>query len=163
MNKFFHYIRGVIAGLLLLFLLFINAAAGERSEEIRLENIKPTWEDDVVVIAYDLIAPVDQKYEVRLVMRRESDRAFKFIPKTVRGDIGKGKFAGKGREIRWAYQQDAPKGFQGNDYYFVIEVKKAGSKIWLYGSLGAAALGGAVYAIIDSIDPKELPGPPARP
>jgi hypothetical protein len=162
-----------IAGMMLpIFFLFIEApvSGGERSEKIRLANINPTWEDDAVVITYSLIAPLDKTYEVRLIMQRESDSTFQYFPKTVTGDIGKGKFAGEGRKIRWAHKQDASKGFAGDDYYFVITVKKAGGrKAWLYSTLAATALGGG-YILKDKIfpphdppRPTELASPPGRP
>jgi len=177
MIKLFRYRHRIISALALplpLLFLLIDApvfGGGKREQEIRLEKINPTSDGDAVVITYDLIAPNDKKYEVRLVMQRESDRGFQFIPKTVSGDAGEGKFAGKGREIRWSYKLDAPKGFQGDDYYFILAVKKAGgSKGWLYFTLTTAAAGGAVYAFKDKIfppdtplPPTELPAPPERP
>lgn len=163
MSEIFYNHRGAFIGLLLPLFFLLNAATGgERAEEIRLENIYPVLQDEAVIIAYDLLAPMDKKYEVRLVMRRENDSTFIFFPKTVSGDAGKGKFAGRDRTIRWTYTQDAPAGFAGDDYYFVIAVKKTGSKIWLYrGALGAA-VGGAIYLAIPSSQ-KELPEPPQRP
>lgn len=171
----FLYRRGMIAGLMLpIFLFFVETPASggdDRYEEIRLEKIDTTWEGDTVVITYNLLAPLDKTYEVRLVMQRESDSTFKFFPKTVSGDIGKGKFAGKGRKIRWAHKQEAAQSFMGDDYYFVIVIKKTGSrKAWLYSTLAATVLGGAGYALKDKIfsstdspRPTELASPPKRP
>jgi hypothetical protein len=173
MIKIYRYRNCIFAELILpLLFLFVDVSAFPKggAEEIRVEKINQFLEDDAVVITYHLIAPLEKKYEVSLILRRANDRTFQFFPKTVSGDIGKGAFAGENREIRWLYKQDTPQEFNGEDYYFVIIVKKAGGgKTWLYGALGAATAIGVVWINKCKLFPswcdeeKELPLPPSRP
>jgi hypothetical protein len=154
MIRIFRYRRCLISGLALpLLLLFIVAPvmSGNRSNVIRVEKITPAFVDDVIIISYDLLAPPQNKYEVSLVLRRESDRAFKFIPRTVSGAIGKGQSAGDSREIRWQYKQDAPRGFKGKDYYFIIRVKKTGGGKAGYILVLLAMMGGAASVFHNDI------------
>jgi hypothetical protein len=160
MIRIFRYRHCFVSGLALpLLLLFIAAPvrSGSRRDVIRVERVTPAFVNDVVIISYDLIAPPEDKYEVSLILRRESDRAFRFIPKTVGGDIGKGKFAGDSREIRWRYKQDAPQGLKGNDYYFVIRAKKVGGGKAGYFLVLLAMLGGSGVVFQDDI--KEILSP----
>lgn len=156
--------------------LFVSvpAPAQTRSAEgVRLANLDWRLQGDVIVISYDLLAPTDEEYEVSLVMLRENDRSFKVVPKSVSGQVGKGKFAGQTREIKWEYKKDAPRGFTGEGYYFEISVEPVGGgSTWLYVGLGVAAAGGAAAVLLGGKKvgdgtppptPTELPAPPIRP
>ncbi len=121
---------------------------------------------DSVWITYDLLGPSDADYDVSVVLLRESDPKFRVVPKTVWGDIGSGGYAGRNRKIIWYYLRDVPGGFQGDDYSFLMNVKKVeGSSAWYY--IGGAALvggGAAAYFLLgkkeSTTTTPDLPAPP---
>ena len=159
--------------ILLLLLLFPGAPVfgqGKSPEEVQTSNLKWSIKDDVILLNYDLTGSPDDEFDLSIAMKKEGEASFAVVPKTAEGDIGRGYFAGKGREIRWFYRTDYPGGFSGEGYYFEIHVQlvRKQSKL-LYYALGAAALAGGILALIVSRNgdqpppPYELPGPPARP
>ncbi len=157
----------------LLLLLFVEAPVfgqGKSPEEVQTSNLKWSIKDDVIVLNYDLMGSPDDEFDLSIALKKEGEASFAVVPKAAEGDIGRGYFAGKGREIRWFYRTDYPGGFSGEGYYFEIHVQlvRKQSKL-LYYALGAAALAGGILALIvgqkdnPPPPPYELPGPPARP
>ncbi|HYQ85630.1 MAG TPA: hypothetical protein VES59_00160 [Bacteroidota bacterium] len=163
-------IPALVPLLLLLFLGTPVFGQGRSGEEVQTSNVKWSIKDDVILLNYDLMGSPDDEFDLSIALKKEGDASFAVVPKAAEGDIGRGYFAGKGREIRWFYRTDNPGGFSGEGYYFEIHVQlvKKESKL-LYYALGAAALAGGILALIVSqkpvppTPPYELPGPPARP
>jgi hypothetical protein len=160
----------VLPFLLLLLLHTPAAARVEGNEEARSSNVKWSMKDNVIIINYDLIGSVDNKYLIEVVMKNDKDPSFSVIPKSVEGDVGEGMFSGSNREIRWYYQQDYPRGFEGGGYYFEIHVNPVSQQSnLLYYILGAAALTGGAIALLlgkgqgPTSGSHELPMPPSRP
>jgi hypothetical protein len=134
--------------------LFIICATGHpalaqdpQKAQVRIENGHWALEGDIVIITYDLPADPELTYDVGVVLTRESDANFRVVPKTVAGAIGKGKFAGLKKEIRWDYKKDITAGLTADDYQFdfSIQVVKEGSgTIWYILGVGLLGAGGAV-------------------
>ncbi len=141
-------------------------ARGLDGDEGRIENARWRIEGNVVVITYDLIADANLEYEVKVVLRRQNSVVFQLVPRTVAGAVGKGKFAGTNRVIRWEYQKDVQQGLYGDDYYFEITAlpRVPGSGAWLIS--GLLVVGGGVVAYFlfkpepNNGEPSGLPEPP---
>ncbi len=178
-TKIFRYRRPVIFGLMFpLIVMFVQFPAHAwtiaesliSEDEIRVNVVDVRVQDQTIVIIYDLIAAMDETYEVNIVLLREKNPSFQFVPRSVAGYVGEGKFAGTSREIKWNYKNDLPRGLEGEGFYFEITVNKVGGgSPWLYIVLGAAAAGGGAAALLlgkkgtTQTGANELPGPPARP
>lgn len=156
--------------LLFLFLLDVRALAQDRpGGRGRLENARWELAGDVVVITYDLIGDADLTYEVSITLTRESDKNLKIVPKTVKGAIGRGKYAGVRMEIRWEYRKDVQQPLTGDDYSFefVIQIiKEESSSNLLYYLLGGVGVAAGAAALVlaggkkVSEVPSTLPNPP---
>ncbi len=141
-------------------------------QKVAVTDVSYSVQDSNVVIRYNLNGPGDKSYRVVLALRRESSPDFRFIPIDVSGDIGKGEFAGAGREIVWHMYRDIPNGLYGGDYYFEVTASLlgGGGASWLYYVGGAAVLGGAAVVIINKkshpsgpTSTSVFPVPPGRP
>jgi hypothetical protein len=141
-----------------------------REPQPEVANARWSVQGNDIVINFELIAPADKTYKISVVLRRESDKSFAFVPKTVSGAVGEGKYAGQ-REMRWAFRKDIPKGLVGNDFWFEIsadEIIETGtSKFWYYaGGAAAVVAGGVVYYMTSGTksttpsSPAKLPTPP---
>lgn len=137
--------------------------------EGRIENARWSIVGNTVVITFDLVADANLEYDISIVLKRERDVSFKLVPRTVGGSIGKGKFAGSRREIRWDYKKDVPQGLYGDDYVFEFVIhpitNTGGSNVWLYLIGGATVVGGVVAIIFKPWDitggeQSGLPDPP---
>ncbi|HUI29859.1 MAG TPA: hypothetical protein VLX91_06550 [Candidatus Acidoferrales bacterium] len=142
------------------------------SQEVTVSNVSFSMRDSDVVVHYDLNGPADGNYQVRLILRRESQSFFKMFPKDIEGDVGTGAFSGRNREIVWRLYEDVPHGLDGDDYYFEVNaalqrVEKGGGASWLYYVGGALVAGGAVVYFGTDLFKKsggsQLPTPPLRP
>ncbi|MFZ1979590.1 MAG: hypothetical protein WAV76_16675 [Bacteroidota bacterium] len=103
--------------------------------------------DGIFTITYDLNdSPVDE-YSVGLYVFRDNDPNFKLEPKTIRGDVGRGKFSGEGNQIIWDSNKDLKKPLTGNDFYFILYIKKIEPSHfpWTLLCIGGIAAGAAVY------------------
>jgi hypothetical protein len=172
MTRILGYRRLILGGLLpflAAMLLHVPARADVQDTQPQGTNVKWSVKDDVIVINYDLKTDPDLKFRVDIVMKRETDAEFAAEPVTVEGDIGDGYFAGTNREIRWYYRRDYPQGFEGEGYYFEIQVRPIGKESkWMYYTVGAAAILGGVVAFLvsknqDELPPGGIPLPPGRP
>ncbi len=132
----------------------------------------PDWrvEGDTIVITYDLDAAPGEMYDVQIAFVSANNPASKIIPQAVRGDVGEGKFAGRGRKIWWDYKKDGLKIAEGVEYRIEIVADRASSGSWLYIALGAIAAGGAAALVLLKKSPPAetpveatLPTPPVRP
>jgi hypothetical protein len=157
--------------LVLFFLLEAPVAGQEKpAEEARTTNVKWTTKGDVITINYDLTGASENKYAITVIMKKESDPSFSATPLTVEGDVGEGVLAGTKKALQWYYRRDYPQGFQGEGYFFEIQVKPVHQQsTWLYYVLGGVAVTGGIIALVISKGQSnpfistELPMPPARP
>ncbi len=150
------------------------ALAAMPQEESAIENVRYEVSGELVMIYYDLIAPIDKVHSVRLLLKRESDAAFLHRPLNLTGDVGTIVFPGVRRRIMWEFLKEFPEGLTGDDYYFVVEAEATQTErmspwIWIGG--GAAVVGGVLTLLLlggkDDTQPP-LPGntfpvPPGRP
>src|SRR6266850_5800090 len=99
-------ISAVYAALAVLALitLAVSAAAGEDRPQIR--NIRFESADTQVTVYYDLDGPADQEFDVRIILRRENQKAFAYIPRLLTGDVGRGRFAGRNRKVVWEVKKE---------------------------------------------------------
>ncbi len=149
---------------------FFLAIKPALSQEVEVTNVAFSLVDSNVVVNYNLSGPKSRLYSVSLILRRESDRAFKFIPIDVTGDIGKGRFEGGDRKIIWHIYSDIPVGLSGIDYYFQVRATLlgGGGASWLYYVGGAILVGGTAAVlyksgVIGKSTAAPFPAPPARP
>lgn len=136
----------------------------------RFENERWSRVGDVVVITYDLMGSPEETYDVSLVLRRQNDRSFSFVPTVLAGNVGKDQSVGSGKEIRWDYKKDLPSGLSGDDYWFeltAVKIEKGGGvPWWVYAAGGAgvavavAVLGGGKGGDTSPPQSTTLPGPP---
>jgi hypothetical protein len=157
---------------LTLFLIGGNALSQEKpAREIKVQNPRWALEHDIVVVTYDLVADSEGEYEISITLRRDSDKSFKIVPRSVVGAVGKGKFTGVNLKIRWEYQKDVPQGLSGEDYFFefvVSPIEKAqGSSFLTYAAIAAGIGAVALAAVLifggskaSSQTSSQLPDPP---
>ncbi len=141
----------------------------------RLENIRFEVAGRMVYIYYDLIAPTDRTYTVRVTLRRGGNTSFQYKPVNVAGDVGSGVYPGVNRRIAWNISKEFPNGLEGEDLYFVVETDEPpgeGIPAGYFIAGGAVLIGGIVTAIIlsnrtqnqpPSSGPSAFPPPPGRP
>lgn len=149
---------------LVLSLVTLNGFAQE------ITNVTFEAQQDKIIIYYDLAGDKDQEYEVSLVLRREEYTGFVFIPRSIEGDAGKGKFAGTKRKIVWTAARDYRIDPELDDYYFEVKVKEISGGIPWYYYVGAAVLGGGAAAALllgkdneTTEDRQPIGPPPVRP
>jgi len=154
LRNIFQSQRRVSPYLLLLLILLMPSGTSAQEKlrgDVRFQNEKWVIEGDIVIITYELIAPLERTYDVSVVLRRERDKSFALVPKTITGAVGVGKYGGGKREIRWDYKKDVPEGLIGDDYRFDLTateiVEGAGSNWWLYAAGGAVAVAGGIVLL----------------
>ena len=131
-----------------------------------ISNVEFEAEKDKIIIYYDLAGDKDQEYEVSLVLRREEYTGFVFVPRSIEGDAGKGKFVGTKRKIVWTAARDYRIDPEIDDYYFEVRVKEIGGGIPWYYYVGAAVLGGGAAAALllgkdnETTEERQPIGPP---
>jgi hypothetical protein len=115
----------------------------------KIKNVRFEILGTQVVIRYDLAVP-NNAYRVRVVLRKESEKGFVYVPRLLSGDVGEGEFTGPNRQVTWDFLAEFPGGLDGDDFYFVVEAEKAPWKLspWYYIVGGVAAVGaGAAYLL----------------
>ena len=151
------------------FVLKCKLYADERTQ---ISNIRFETVDEKVIIYYDLNGPRDLEYQIKIILKRDSQKSFAYSPKLLTGDVGRGLFVGRSRKVVWDVKKEFAAGLEGSDYYFVVNaepVGRGGNMVpWL--GVGAVMLGGGVAAILllskdhDQPPPASgFPGPPGRP
>jgi hypothetical protein len=113
---------------------------------------------DTFEIIYNITGSQEDEYEVSLALVRDSDPAFRVVPRQATGKIGTGAFAGRNNSIVWNYKKDMQKEPKGNDYRFDLTVRKVehGSFPWFWVGMGTAA-GGAAAVLLLSKKTDETP------
>lgn len=139
-------IRRVIRFLIELIMLTLLSGLLSRAEEVKGEVKKVEIAGDEVTLFYDLRGVADEDYviQVFLIPSRRPGAARELT--AVRGDVGKGKFAGTGRKIVWS-MSEFPDLEEGETYAFRISVDRPGIS-WYYWAGGGAALAGGAAIIL---------------
>jgi hypothetical protein len=137
----------------------------ELNSEIMSVELKSETE---AVITYNLVGDPKAEYEVEVILLSEKDPDFELTLKIVSGDVGKGKFAGEGRTIKWNFGVDFPEVAVGQHYKFKLIVSKVtgGGIPWYVYAGGSVIVGGLAILltskpkeIVDGVKPIPLPPP----
>ncbi len=124
-------------------------------------NVKFESTGGLITISYDLQAPADREYAVRITLRRKQNSSYVYTPIALKGDCGEGAFSGSNKKVTWDFFKEFPQGLDGDDFYFTVRVEmlpQKGSNAWLYIGGGAIIAGGAAAAILLSGGSKESGG-----
>jgi hypothetical protein len=147
-------------------LLFLNPIF---PQDAQVTNVSFELIKNDVYIYYDLTGEADAEYEVTILLRRESISGYIFPLRTVRGDVGKGKFVGEKRTIIWDVFKDFHIDEEVTDYYFEVTAEKVGGIPWYY-YVGGGLVAGAAAALIIASGSEEqtetrtaIKPPPVRP
>jgi len=136
-----------------------------------LRNVMYLQDGDNLIIYYDLDGDTKLNYNVEILVRGIDDESIEYIPKSISGDVGEGKFVGRSRTINWEISKDFPEGLEDEQYFIEMTVEEeSGGLAWYY-YVGAAVVGGTAAAVIlggSSSDggtdtPTTLVAPPGRP
>jgi hypothetical protein len=165
--------RKIIIIIILSFPLFTqNLLANIGTDTLIVDSVNFSIISNKVGIEYNISNPLDQKCQVTLILKRDSDTNFLFRPVSMNGSIGEGYFNGKKQKIIWEIEKDKPDWFKGQDYYFEISVKPIITSggisplIWIGG--GALVLGsGAAILLLSKKESTQqeilMPEAPGRP
>ncbi len=116
-------------------------------QETKVTNVNFELKNNNVFIYYDLEGDKDAEYNVSVTLRREEISGYIFVPTNLSGDVGEGKFVGKGRTIIWEVHKDFHIDEEVTDYYFEVKAEKAGGSSWYY-YVGGAVIAGGVAALL---------------
>jgi hypothetical protein len=152
-------------------------------DSLQVENVQFTTVRDTIIVTYNLVpvekgkavsaekARYDSACQITLLLKREGDASFTYLPKEVTGDVGSGIIPGNDKQIRWAPSSEFPDGLEGNDFYFIVlaspVVKNSHVLVWVGAT--AAVLAGATAAVLllksgpGTSSAEGFPLPPARP
>lgn len=152
--------------LLLVHPIFVSQVLSK--DKIGVENVRFELSDGKVIIYYDLIGPQNKQYEISLTVRREQVQSVQVQPKLLKGDIGKGRFAGRNRQIVWEISREVPDGLKASDYYFVVEAELVPSRgsalLWLGSGTALLGVGSVVYLLLNKKNGDAgFPEPPGTP
>lgn len=144
----------------------IAQQARANPQQLKYQIVDVQEKDGVFTITYDLNdSPVDE-FSVVLFVYRDNDPSFKLEPKTLKGDVGRGKFFGNGNQIIWDSKKDLSNPLTGNDFYFILNITKIEQSHFpwvLVGIVGVGA-GAAVYFLSPkSSSPPGTTGPSGIP
>lgn len=142
-TKQLHWVRILF---LLLPVIFIQQVCNSvQAQKTKVDNVSYQLKDNTIEISYDLDGKPYKNYKVSVTLKRELYPGFSFKPVSVKGDVGKGWFAGQNRKIIWDYKDEFKPEMQATDYFFEVTAKKP-SKAWIFIVGGAALVGGGVAA-----------------
>lgn len=152
---------------ILLISLLLLAVAPMKSQQ----KLSASFEslDNKIQISYEFQGESDKEYEIKVVLKRSSASTYNYIPSSLSGSVGKGKFANKKNLIIWNLTNKEAETLTDTDYYFeitAIEVK--GGIPWYYYVGTAVVGGGAAAVLLMKKKTEETPAattalPPARP
>jgi|GEM_PF-1067447 len=139
-----------------------------------VENVRYSVQNQKVIVSYDLVGTPGKQYTVQLILRKESDASYQYIPSAISGDVGVHQSPGKDKQIEWDISEEFPGGLFGKDFYFVVSAKEIDESpsflSWI--GIGVAAVAAtATYLIISkkvtnnnsSPGSSSFPLPPGRP
>ncbi len=148
------------------FLFFPISSIAQQTTEATFEI-----SDGKVVIHYTLNASPDYEYEISVKLKRKGNSSFEYTPKDLSGDVGDDSFTSGRKTITWVLSESEVTQFDGDDFYFQININEIESSglAWYYYA-GAALLGGGSAALLlmskkaeETPQASPLPLPPARP
>jgi hypothetical protein len=141
------------------------------ADEIRVENVRFEVVGTKVIISYDLVGAADTDCRVLIALKSRSDPSFSYVPDSVTGDVGEGKFVGGDRQVVWDFSREFPGGLKFEGYYFHVDAERVSGGIGTIVWLGGAALvagGAAAYLLLSKKETAQpvdsgFPNPPGRP
>jgi hypothetical protein len=143
--------RFIVIGLLFTALTTFTAMAQDQGAR----NAAWAIADGKIVITYDLVVPDDAEYEVTVILRRESDPAFRVLPVSITGDAGKNTKAGTRKTVIWDFRKDMASPLSGMDYYFefsIVAQDRSSTSWWWYAAGGTVAVGVAAAVLLKGAD-----------
>ncbi len=172
-GRFLKSVLLAVGASIVLLLMSSSAVASSLRMNTKVTDVRFGVEGGEVHISYNLLGKPDQTYKVRVELRKRDDPNFRFIPKTIHGDVGVGKFAGTGRRIVWEINNDLPGGLPGSDFYFVVKANEVNPKggvglLTLVGTGVAVVAAAAAYFVLTGAhtgvpQASPFPAPPGRP
>ena len=147
LNKF-RTLCYVQVAILLLETIFLSAARA--GEDVSVRNVRFELSGQLVNVFYDLQGPEGGDYIVKLLLKRKQDPSYQYVPRSLTGDVGQGRFAGNRRQITWDIQKEFQEGLVGEDFYFVVEVEMISTRtsiLWYIGG-GAAIIAGVAALLL---------------
>jgi len=141
------FLSAVLIGALLLEMAPAGIAYG--AGKVRVQNVRMERAGHRLVIFYDLIGDMDEKYSVTITLKREEMVLFKYTPKNLSGDCGEDVTSGTDKKVVWDYQREFPQGLIGEDYFVVVEaeVESSGVSAFVWIGGGAALAGAAAFLL----------------
>jgi hypothetical protein len=132
----------------------------------RIEENKSNY-----VIRYDLNGDIEKEYEVKIYLMDKSNVNYEYELKMIKGDVGKGKYAGRDRSAVWNYKDEFTGGIENDNLYLKITAEKIGGGIPWYVWAGGALAGGAAAVLLGGKKDSggggsttvTIPTPPLRP
>ena len=147
--------------------LVINSVV---TESRLLQNLKISKENYFYIINYDLPGKESDDCEITLFLMDKSNSDYSYEVKSASGDIGKGKYFGINKTIRWNWDKDFKGGIDNNNLYLMLKLESSGGGIKWYYWVGAAVLGGTAALLLGgkkdsggSSNSNSIPAPPSRP
>jgi hypothetical protein len=145
--------------LLSVMLLWAVQPLRAQEQTAQITSVELTSENEVL-ITYNLVGDPKADYEVEVILLSEKDPDFELELKTLSGDVGKGKFAGEGRRVRWNVAADFPHAMTGEKYKFKLVVSRVtGGGIPWYVYAGGSVLVGGLAVLLTSKKEEPPPAP----
>ncbi len=164
---------GIVAVAFGALMFSVTPALAGGSQQATVSGVHFKMTHGRVYITYNLIGDPTAEYRVSVVLRNGDDAGYEYTPKSLKGDVGVGRYAGPGRQIVWAISNEFPDGLPGSDYYFVVSAKRvnksSGPGLFAMVGTGVAVVAAAVtYLVISGLHSQSphspgLPAPPGRP
>jgi len=135
-----------------------------------LQNWNISKENYSYIINYDLPGKESDDCEITLFLMDKSNSDYSYEVKSASGDIGKGKYFGINKTIRWNWDKDFKGSIDNNNLYLMLKLESSGGGIKWYYWVGAAVLGGTAALLLSgkkdsggSSNSNSIPAPPSRP
>jgi hypothetical protein len=100
-------------------LVFFISISFSFSQNLKVKNIHYRIIDQRIEIFYDLPQNTDT-LNISIVFKKKSEANFRYYPRFVSGDIGKGIFSGKNHKIVWQIDKEPTDVFTGSEFYFKV-------------------------------------------
>ena len=93
------------------------------SQTVKVSNIHYRLLDQEIQVIYDLPRNFDS-LQIQLIFYKRSDLTFKYRPKKLSGDIGRGVFSGKNKKVTWTLSKEPAYLFSGAGFHFDVVAKR---------------------------------------
>ena len=131
------------------------------AQELKAYNLEAKWKNDSeMIITYDLDGKADSKVELKIYLLSSDNPNFKIEVKTASGDIGEGKFLGKGRKVIWKIYSDYPDIEEEKEFYFNLVanyVEEDKGWPWYYYAGGGIVVAAVVAVVALGSSNEEAP------